>query len=123
MQPELAKAVVAYGLNRSLPTYGQPEPLQAPPPKIIRGTAHGHAVGTAHSVYIMELSFSAAASVVDCTLSQILGGPEVAIHPTPPPRPQGRPQTRTSPVVLFSARASDRAPERRHVSLDLEDFQ
>jgi hypothetical protein len=60
VQPELVKAGVIYGLIPGLPTYGQPEPLQPPPAKLVRGTAHGHAVGTASSVYIMELSFSAA---------------------------------------------------------------
>ncbi len=60
MQPELAKAGVVYGLIPSLPTYGQPEPLQPPPAKLVRGTVHGHSAGSAYSVYIMDLSFFAA---------------------------------------------------------------
>lgn len=61
MPPELAKVGVLYGLIPSLPTYGQPEPPPSPASaKLVRGTAHGHAVGSAHSLYIMELSFSAA---------------------------------------------------------------
>lgn len=60
MQPELVKAGVVYGLIPSLPTYGQPQPSQPPSAKPVRGTAHGHAAATAYSVYIMELSFSAA---------------------------------------------------------------
>lgn len=60
MQPELVKAGVLYGLIPSLPTYGQPEPPQPPTAKLVRGTAHGHSADTAYSVYIMDLSFSAA---------------------------------------------------------------
>ena len=138
MHSELVKAGVVYGLIPSLPTYGQPESPQPSPAKLFRGTGHGHAAGTTHSVYIMELSFSAANFFVCGSFSTGL-----AIHatsapirnfvafdvqtpcspPTPEPRRQEPAQTHTSPVVLISARASDRAPTRRYVSIDLEDFQ
>jgi hypothetical protein len=54
VQLDLAKAgIVTYGLNRRLPTYGQPESLH---PQRATGLARTH--GT---VYTFELSFSAAA--------------------------------------------------------------
>jgi hypothetical protein len=54
VQLDLAKAgIVTYGLNRRLPTYGQPESPQ-PRSAAASGFTHG-------TVYTFELSFSAAA--------------------------------------------------------------
>ncbi len=138
MQPDLAKTgIVTYGLNRRLPTYGmygQPESEPATRTGFVRTTPHhgAHAniqpytilLGTSAAFFVCGssstgLAIQAAAApirnfvVFDLQMSS----------PTSGPRLQEPAQTPTSPVVLISARASDRAPARRYVSLDLEDFQ
>lgn len=135
MQPDLAKAgIVTYGLNRRLPTYGQAEPEPATRTGFVRTTPHHgvHAdiqpytivVGTSAAFFVCGsfstgLAIHAAAAPIRNFVVFDLQMPS----PTSGPRRQEPAQTHTSPVVLISARASDRAPTRRYVSLDLEDFQ
>lgn len=135
MQLDLAKAGIAtYGLNRRLPTYGQPEPEPSTRTGFVRTTPH-HGAHSDVQTYTILLETSAAFFVCgSCSTGLAIlsaAAPtrnSVAFHPQAPsspptPRRQQPAQTHTSPVVLISARASDRAPTRRYLSLDLEDFQ
>jgi len=119
VQLDLAKAnagIVTYGLNRHLPTYGQPEPLQ---PQRAAAPAGAHC-----TVYTFELSLSAAATnPFVCTSRATRGarwGVAFVAEPSLSARPQrahaGEDQIRNAILEMRPARASLRDKAREETS-------
>jgi hypothetical protein len=135
VQLDLANApIVRYGLNYGLPTYGQAEPEPPAPTGFVRTMSHHGThpdiqpytilVGTSAAFFVcasFTTGLTIRASVAPVRNFVAFDVPTLSARPTPDPRRQEPAQT--SPVVLISARPSDRAPTRKYVSLDLEDFQ